>query len=97
MHHLAILLLCVLAFGCLALAMERHQENLLSRRLGSTPTAILRTAGWFVLCISLVSALYQPLWSVGLVAWFGYLSAGAALVFVALLLANRKMSGQAER
>src|SRR5690606_40179810 len=98
MHHLLTLLACLLAFGCLALAMERHQEDLFSRRLGSAATATWRTTGWMSLCASLVPALHAPsLWSVGLVAWFGHLSVAAGIVYVALLLAPRKRSRRTQR
>lgn len=89
MAYLSVLLLSVLAFACLALAMERHQEDLFAGRLSSGVTKTLRTAGWVLLCGSLAAALRQPLWSVGLVAWFGCLSAGAGVVFMALMLAAR--------
>lgn len=89
MNYLSMLLLSVLAFACLALAMERHQEDLFARQLDSAATKALRSAGWILLCGSLATALRQPLWSVGLVAWFGCLSAGAGVVFAALLAAAR--------
>jgi hypothetical protein len=90
MNHLNILLLSVLAFIFFALAMERHQADLFGRQLDSGATKMLRAAGWVLLCASLAVAVRQPLWSLGLVAWFGYLSAGAGAVFGALVLAQRR-------
>ena len=90
MNHLSVLILTVLAFTCLALAMVRHQEDLFDRQLDAGMTRILRAAGWVLLCGSLAQALRQPLWAVGLVAWFGYLSAGAGIVFAALVLRARQ-------
>lgn len=90
MTYVNMLLLSVLAFFCLALAMERHQEDWFGRRLDSGVTKALRVAGWLLLCASLAVAVRQPLWSIGLVAWFGCLSAGAGVVFAALVLAGRR-------
>lgn len=89
MNHLSMLLLSVSAFVCLALAMARHQEDLFARELGAKATMALRAAGWVLLCGALAVALRQPSWSLGLVAWFGYLSFGAGAVFAAMLLAAR--------
>jgi uncharacterized membrane protein len=89
MNHLSILVLSVPAFACLALAMERHQEDLFGRPLDPVVTKALRAAGWMMLVASLVVALRQPLWAVGLVAWFAWLSAGAGVMFATLLLASR--------
>ncbi|MCQ9617541.1 DUF3325 domain-containing protein [Paenalcaligenes niemegkensis] len=82
MSYICILLLCFMAFVCLALTMERHQDAVFERQLAPGMTKMLRTAGWFWLAVSLIVALRQPLWVEGLVAWFGCLSAGAALVFL---------------
>lgn len=90
MSHLNILLLSILAFVCLALAMERHQEDLFGRQLNPGATKTLRVAGWVLLCTSLAVAVREPLWSIGLVAWFGCLSAGAGAVFGALVLVAQK-------
>ncbi|MGB6102603.1 MAG: DUF3325 domain-containing protein [Pusillimonas sp.] len=89
MHHLSMLLLSVLGFACLALAMERHQEDWFARPFNSSLTTILRAVGWALLCGSLALALCQPLWAVGLVAWFGHLSAGAGVVLATLVAASR--------
>lgn len=93
MNHLNTLLLSGLAFMCLALAMERHQDDVFGRQLGSGATTLLRTIGWILLAASLAVALRQPLWAIGLVAWFGCLSAGAGAVFGALVLAARVGGG----
>lgn len=92
MSHFCILALCVLGFACLALAMDRHQSDLFDCTLGSAFTKTLRIAGWVLLFGSLFVALRQPLWSVSLVAWFGYLSAGAGVVFLALALMGRAVA-----
>ena len=90
MNHLSMLLLSALAFACLALAKERHQEDVFGRMLRSDRTKKLRIAGWAMLLSSLVVALRQPLWSMALVAWFGWLSVGAGAVFAALMVVSRE-------
>jgi uncharacterized membrane protein len=92
MSHWPMLLLCVAAFACLALAMERHQEDLWGESLAPAVTRVLRRAGWTLLAASLAFALVQPMWAAGLVAWFGWLSAAAGIVFGALLPASRVRS-----
>ncbi|MES2531401.1 MAG: DUF3325 domain-containing protein [Pseudomonadota bacterium] len=94
MNHWPVLLLCVVGFACLALAMERHQEDLWDEPLAPAVTRVLRRAGWTLLAASLAFALVQPQSAVGLVAWFGWLSAAAGIVFVGLLLAQRVRKGR---
>ncbi len=89
MTYLGMLLLCVMAFACLALAMQRHQQDMFGHLLGSRAAQLLRAAGWMLLCGSLTVALRQPLWSNALVAWFGCLSVGAGVVFMSLIIATR--------
>jgi hypothetical protein len=89
MNQLWVLIFCLLAFACLALGMERPQEDLFGRHLSRRSITWLRIAGWVLLALSLGVTLDQERWAVGLVAWFGYLSAGAAIVFLALVAWNR--------
>ncbi len=94
MNHWPVLLLCVVGFACLALAMERHQEDLWDEPLAPPVTRVLRRSGWTLLAASLAFVLLQPQWTVGLVAWFGWLSAAAGIVFAGLLLARRVREGR---
>lgn len=89
MNQMWVLILCWLGFGCLALGMERPQEDLFGRHLLRRTITLLRVTGWAVLALSLKVAVDQERWAVGLVAWFGYLSAGAGIVFLSLVVWNR--------
>ncbi len=69
--------------GGLCLAMGRHQRQVLGRELGRWPARALRLAGWCALTVAMVACVQGWGVSVGVVAWFGFLSAaGLALVFV---------------
>ena len=49
MNHLGVQLLSLLAFGALALAMDRHQEDIFGRALAPGRVRTLRAAGWLAL------------------------------------------------
>lgn len=88
--HLLLLLLALAGFVVLALAMERHQEDVFGKALNQPVTGSLRIFGWSSLTLCLWLAVASKGWSFGLVAYSGHTSAAAALVFVALLIFNRK-------
>lgn len=90
MMHLGTLMLCVLAFACIALSMERHQDALFDQLLSARTTRILRILGWLMLAGALALELAQPLRGLGVVRWFGCLSAGAGLVFISLVAMARR-------
>ena len=92
MTHLAVFLLCVAAFGALALAMERHQQEVFARALAPPATRALRAAGWLLLVAALALAVRHQGWSLGLVSYSGHTSVGAGLVFA--LLAMRGQAGR---
>lgn len=87
--HLTVFALGTAGFAALALAMERHQQDLWGRELRPRTTQALRAAGWALLLIALWRAVADQGWTLGLVAYSGHTSAAAGLVFVALLLCNR--------
>ncbi|MGJ7521803.1 DUF3325 domain-containing protein [Variovorax sp. LT1P1] len=89
MTHLTALLLSTLGFAALALAMERHQEDLFGHALAATATRWLRVAGWAALLLALVLIVQAQGWGVGLVSYSGHTSLGAGLVFGALVVAER--------
>jgi hypothetical protein len=90
MNHLEILLLSLLAFGALALAMDRHQRNLFGRRLASGATRCLRWGGWGTLALALLIAVRSQGWILGLVSYSGHASLAAGLVYVALIATERR-------
>ncbi|MDH0419422.1 DUF3325 domain-containing protein [Delftia tsuruhatensis] len=89
MAHLFCQLLALGAFACLALAMDRHQSDLFGKELPSAHTRRLRAAGWVLLALSLWAALQVEPWSLGLVAWFGHISAAAAIVLLSMVARER--------
>jgi hypothetical protein len=92
MTHLVVLLLSTLGFAALALAMERHQEDLFGHALATTTTRWLRMAGWAALGLALIVSVKAQGWGVGLVSFSGHTSLGAGLVFGALILFERMRS-----
>ncbi len=90
MNHLGPLLLSLPAFGLLALAMIRHQEDLLGRALSPRQSRVLRGIGWLLLSLALALAIDAQGLALGLVSWAGHLSLAAGLVFLGLLILQRR-------
>ena len=97
MTHLIALLLSTLGFAALALAMERHQEDLFGHALATTATRWLRVVGWAALMLALVLIVQAQGWGVGLVSYSGHTSLGAGLVFGALVVVERTRSRRPAR
>jgi hypothetical protein len=97
MTHLIALLLSTLGFAALALAMERHQEDLFGHALATTANRWLRVAGWAALGLALVVTVQAQGWGVGLVSYSGHTSLGAGLVFGALVVVERTRSRRPAR
>ena len=89
MTHLAVFTLSLLGFAALALAMERHQDDLFGRALPCRTTLALRSAGWAALLLALVAGVRAQGWGLGLVTLSGHTSLGAGLVFIALVVRQR--------
>lgn len=91
--HLLAFVLCVAAFACLALAMERHQEDLYQRTLPARTTRLLRAAGWALLLVALAVIVSVQGWGLGLVSFSGHTSFAAGLVCLGLVIHNRRKTG----
>ncbi|KQP20588.1 DUF3325 domain-containing protein [Pseudorhodoferax sp. Leaf267] len=89
MTHLAVFTLSLLGFAALALAMERHQEDLFKRPLPRRTTLALRSAGWAALLLALLAAVRAQGWSLGLVTLSGHTSLCAGLVSISLVVRQR--------
>lgn len=87
--HLIAALLCVPGFAALAMAMERHQQDLFGAPWPAGRTRALRIAGWGLLLLALVLLVRTQGWSLGLVAFSGHTSFGAAVSFVSLIAIER--------
>ena len=88
-HGLAFVL-CLPGFAALALAMERHQEDLFGHAFAPSLTRRLRVAGWGALLLALGVLVGAQGWGLGLVSFSGHTSLAAGLVFVAVLLQGRR-------
>ncbi|AYD65037.1 DUF3325 domain-containing protein [Achromobacter sp. LC458] len=73
------LLLTYSGMACLSLAMPRHYDQVWGRDPSAGHTRVLRGAGALLLALALLPCV--GLWgnTVGVVAWLGWLSAGALL------------------
>lgn len=90
MTHGLPLLICVVAFTCLALAMDRHQDTVFGRELPRGKTRALRIAGWCGLLLALRFIVGEEGWALGLVSYSGCTSLAAGLVFGMLILRERR-------
>lgn len=91
MTHISIQLLCLLGFGALAVAMDRHQTSVFGRRLTAPRTRVVRAAGWAALALAAFAAVRAQGWSLGLVSLSGHTSLAAGLI-IAWLIAYERMS-----
>lgn len=89
MNHLAIALLCGLAMLCLALAMDKYQNDWWGKALSARFNKMSRSLGWLLVALSLVPVFTAPAFSLALVAWFGYMNAAAASVLLGMVVATR--------
>ncbi|MFC5430488.1 DUF3325 domain-containing protein [Paraburkholderia denitrificans] len=85
-----VLLLCVLAFACLALAMARHQEAVFGKLLSCAASRVFRGGGWSGLLMALwLSVSAGHVWALGLVYFVGCTSFSAGVVYGALIAHER--------
>ena len=83
--------LCIAYAGflALALAMDRHHEQIFARRPSARTSRLLGWAGWLVLGLSLPPAVMAWGWAIGLPAWLGLLTLAAAVLLLLLPHAPR--------
>lgn len=86
-----VLLINLLAFSSLALAMERHHQDILRKRPSQSRRRLLRIIGWSGLVLSYPLTIAAWGAAVGSVVWFGLLSLPAAIV----VLVISRLSGKA--
>ncbi|MGV1682860.1 DUF3325 domain-containing protein [Sphingopyxis sp. NJF-3] len=95
MIHFLLFLLCSLGFALLCLARDRHQRDLLGRKLAPPQAAMLRRGGWGCLLLAYAAAGIALGWGYGTIEWLGQLSAGALLTV--LILASRSETRASRR
>ncbi len=94
MNHLIVQLLCLLSFGWLALAINRHQETVFGQILPSRTTLVLRLAGWAGFACALLAAIRSHGVPLGLVSYSGHTSLSAGLIFAALVACRRRSASR---
>lgn len=76
--------------AALAFAMERHHEQLTAAmEISAALARLLRAVGAGLLAAAVMPCVQAWGWSVGIVAWLGWLSAGALLVVALISIAAR--------
>lgn len=89
MIHAATFILALAGFASLLLAMPRHQQDWLRRKLAPLVSQRLRLVGFALLALAFLAACLGFGWAYGAVLWFGWLTAAAALVVVVNLNRER--------
>lgn len=89
MIHVILFVLSLVAFACLALAMERHQRDVLHRVLSVHAVQQLRAVGWALLVFSAVFAVRGLGVGFGLAALSGHTSVAADVVVLAMVAHGR--------
>lgn len=89
MIHFVTFAICLAGFTALALAIERQQEALLN---GISParTRRFRVIGWTALAVALGATVMHQGWGLGLVNYSGQTSMAAGLVYLTLIVAERR-------
>ncbi len=95
MIHLLLFCLAALGFGLLCLARDRHQRDLVGRKLAPGTSQWLRGGGFFCLLLAYAVAGAGLGWGRGTLEWFGQLSGGALLTVLCLArLSGRNSSAR---
>lgn len=89
MIHIAACLLSLVGFACLLLAMARHQQDWLRRKLSANESRTLRLSGFTALTLAFAIMGAGLGWGYGAVAWFGWMTVTAALIVAANLNRDR--------
>lgn len=94
MIHALLFLLASLGFGMLCLARDRHQRDLVGRKLSAATAVSLRRGGLTCLLLAFPIAGFALGWGYGAVEWLGQLSGGAllSLIFLARRSARKSVS-----
>jgi len=89
-----VLLLCVFAFACLAMAMDRHQETVFGKALSGAASRGFRSGGWCGLVVALWLIVAARGWAMGLVCYSGMTSLAAGVVYCAVVSYERRLAGR---
>lgn len=89
MTQAATFLLSLAGFALLLLAMARHQQDWLRRKLPASQSRALRLSGFAALALAFAIAGAGLGWGYGTVAWFGWMTVAAGLIVAANLNRDR--------
>jgi hypothetical protein len=90
MIYIGALLFAFATFVSFSLTMQRHQQQLIGRQLGTTSTRVFKILAWLGVLMGYTCTVLVQGWLVGTVGWIGELIVGALLV-VLLITFNPRM------
>jgi hypothetical protein len=80
MTHVVVCTLCLGGFALLLMAMARHQQDWLRRKLTAPVSRGLRWTGFGLLAFAFLHAGSRLSWGYGVVVWFGWLTRASLAV-----------------
>ena len=83
MIHAIVFILLLSGFAVLLLAMARHQQDWLGRKLAQTPRRQMRAGGFALLALAFIVSGSGFGWGYGAVLWCGWLTIAATAVVAA--------------
>jgi hypothetical protein len=75
--------------AALSLAMHRHQNEVFGKALRAGPSRMFRYAGVLLLAVSIIPCVHAWGGPIGLVGWFGIMTASATVLVLLLQFAPR--------
>lgn len=94
MIHLLLLVMATAGFGLLCLSRERHQRDLIGRKLRKGTGNCVRRAGIALLALAFLLAGDRLGWAVGPLEWFGLSSMGAVMTMALLSRRSARASSR---
>ncbi|MCI3205944.1 MULTISPECIES: DUF3325 domain-containing protein [Pandoraea] len=91
MMHVVTFFICLVGFAALAMATERQQETFFGG-VSVARTRASRGLGWTALIVALAATVVHQGWGLGLVNYSGQTSMAAGLVYLTLIMAERRRS-----
>ena len=96
MTHVVVGTLCLAGFALLLMAMARHQQDWLRRKLAAPVSRALRWTGFGLLALAFLHAGSRLGWGYGAVVWFGWLTL-ASLAIVTVQTNRERIMRQVRR
>lgn len=97
MIHVVTLILSLAGFGLLLMAMARHQQEWLRRKLVPSSSRKLRLGGFAVLALAFVVSTGGLGWTYGTLAWCGWMTVSALVTVIANINCERILWLRARR